>query len=120
MDMIDSMITPHLTRVTVTLPESIVRQVDARTRNRSRFILAAVEHELRRVERAELRRSLANPHPESHELAEMGLQDWADALPDENISTLIDLQGGQTVHWEPGRGWTPARPPRSHRPPRSR
>ncbi|HXC25711.1 MAG TPA: hypothetical protein VNU46_07330 [Gemmatimonadaceae bacterium] len=99
------MIIPHLTRITITLPEGVVRQVDARTHNRSRFILAAVERELRRAERAALRRSLANPHPESAELAEAGLQDWANALPDEEVSDLVDMNTGQAVHWEPGRGW---------------
>lgn len=113
--MINRMIIPNLTRVTITLPEGIVREVDARTNNRSRFILTAVERELRRAERSELRRSLNNPHPESVELAEAGLQDWADSLPDEKVSDLIDMDAGRAVTWKPMVGWKSAKQPKSAR-----
>jgi len=45
-------------RITITLPEALVERIDRLERNRSRFIADAVERELRRRLRAELRRSL--------------------------------------------------------------
>ncbi len=48
--------------VTVTLRHDLVREIDRREKNRSR-------------RREELRRSLDNPHPESAELAEQGLEE---------------------------------------------
>ena len=59
-------------RVTVTLPNHLVRDIDRREKNRSKFVAEAVRHELDRRRRAELRRSLQNPHSESAELAEQG------------------------------------------------
>ena len=57
-------------RVTLTLPNDLVRDIDRRENNRSKFVAEAVRHELDRRRRAELRRSLQNPHPESAALAE--------------------------------------------------
>ena len=45
-------------RVTVTLPNDLVRDIDRRENNRSKFVAEAVRHELDRRRRAELRRSL--------------------------------------------------------------
>jgi hypothetical protein len=104
--MIISMIIPNLARVTVTLPQALVQEMDARTKNRSRFILVAVERELRRAARAELRRSLASPHPESAELAEAGLADWAASLPVDEAADLVDLRAGRRIRWISGRGWS--------------
>jgi Arc/MetJ-type ribon-helix-helix transcriptional regulator len=56
-------------RVTVTLPNDLVRDIDRREKNRSKFVAEAVRHELDRRRRKELGRSLQNPHPESAELA---------------------------------------------------
>jgi hypothetical protein len=91
-------------RVTVTLPEEIVRDIDHREKNRSKFILVAVQNELERRKREELQRSLQNPHPESHEVAEMGLSEWAGqkAAGDED---LLDLSAGRKVLWSAGKGW---------------
>ena len=69
-------------RVTVTLPNDLVRDNDRQEKNRSKFIAEAVRHELERRRRAELRRSLENPHSESAELAEQGLEEWARGLPE--------------------------------------
>ncbi len=52
-------------RVTVILPNDLVRAIDRREKNRSKFVAEAVRNELDRRRRAELRRSLHNPHPES-------------------------------------------------------
>ncbi len=54
-------------RVTVTLPNDLVGEIDRREKNRSKFIAEAVRNELDRRRRDELRRSLDNPHPESAE-----------------------------------------------------
>jgi metal-responsive CopG/Arc/MetJ family transcriptional regulator len=54
----------NVERVTVTLPKDLVRDIDRREKNRSRFIAEAVHRELDRRRREELRRSLENPHAE--------------------------------------------------------
>jgi hypothetical protein len=91
-------------RVTVTIPEEIVRDIDRRERNRSRFILRAVQNELERHRKEELRRSLRTPHPESKHLAQTGIGDWIGSLP-EGDADLVDLKAGEGVRWVPGQGW---------------
>lgn len=93
-------------RVTVTLPEDVVREIDRRERNRSRFVMEAVKRELARRRREELRQSLANPHAESEALADAGLAEWARGLPEESASDMLDLGGGRAVRWIPGQGWS--------------
>ena len=90
-------------RVTVTLPSEL--------------------RELHRRRRAELHRSLRHPHPESRDLAELGLRAWAKDLPNEDSASLVNPKSGKGVRWQSGRGWiksasrrttavdTPARPP---------
>jgi hypothetical protein len=92
-------------RVTVTLPNDLVRDIDRREKNRSKFIAEAVRHELERRRRVELRRSLANPHSESVELAGQGLDEWTRGLPDEDTEALVDCSAGKAVRWVPGEGW---------------
>jgi len=96
-------------RVTVTLPHDLVRDIDRREKNRSKFVVEAVRHELDRRRRAELRRSLENPHPESAELAEEGLQEWMRSLPEEDAEALVDSSAGKPVRWVPGEGWVEER-----------
>lgn len=95
-------------RVTVTLPADVVRDIDRLERNRSKFILDAVRHELDPRRREELQRSLENAHPESEQLAEAGFDEWVRSLPDETVSELVDLRAGTPVRWIPGEGWTEA------------
>lgn len=92
-------------RVTVTLPNDLVRDIDRREKNRSRFIAEAVRRELDRRRRDELRRSLENPHPESREFAEQGFEEWSGGLPDEDAEALVDSSAGKAVEWVPGSGW---------------
>src|SRR5712691_4854721 len=92
-------------RVTVTLPNDLVRDIDRREKNRSKFVAEAVRHELDRRRRAELRRSLQNPHPESAELAEQGLEEWTRSLPEEDTAVLVDSSVGKPVRWVSGEGW---------------
>ena len=92
-------------RVTVTLPDDLVRDIDRREKNRSKFVAEAVRRELDRRRRDELRRSLENPHPESTELAEQGLEEWSRGLPDEDAEALVDGSAGKAVRWVPGEGW---------------
>jgi Arc/MetJ-type ribon-helix-helix transcriptional regulator len=96
-------------RVTVTLPNDLVRDIDRREKNRSRFIAEAVRRELDRRRREELRRSLENPHPESHEFAELGFDEWSRGLPDEDAAALVDSSAGKAVEWVPGSGWVEVR-----------
>lgn len=74
------------------------------TKNRSRFILDAVRHELERQRREELRQSLQNPHEESAQVAELGIQDWCTGLPDD--SDLVDAASGRAVRWSADEGWS--------------
>jgi Arc/MetJ-type ribon-helix-helix transcriptional regulator len=92
-------------RVTVTLPAEVVRDIDSRDENRSKFVLEAVRHELRRRRREDLHRSLRNPHPESAAMAEAGFEEWANGLPAEKADELVDRSSGTPVRWRPGKGW---------------
>lgn len=92
-------------RVTVTLPSDLVRDIERREKNRSKFVAEAVRNELDRRRREELRRSLHSPHPESAELAEQGLEEWTRGLPEEDTESLIDSKQGTPVRWVPGEGW---------------
>ena len=96
---------PTVERVTVTLPADVVRDIDRRDKNRSKFVAEAVSHELDRRRRDELRLSLENPHPESVELAEQGLDEWSRSLPIEDSESLVDYSAGTPVRWIPGEGW---------------
>lgn len=90
-------------RVTVTIRTDLLEEIDQVERNRSRFIAEAVEHELRRRRHAALLQSVANPHPETAALADIGLGDWVRDLPEED--NLVDLAAGTPVRWVDGRGW---------------
>ena len=91
-------------RVTVTLPAELVRGIDRLERNRSRFITEAVERELVRRRRAQLRRSLSNPHAEVGELADAGVAAWGASLPSGD-DDLLDASAGRAVRWVEGQGW---------------
>ncbi|MDH3524043.1 MAG: hypothetical protein OES32_10695 [Acidobacteriota bacterium] len=91
-------------RVTVTLPPAVVREIDLRDRNRSRFILEAVEHEIESRRRQELLVSIVEPHPRSEEIAEAGLGEWG-ALASPGDEDLLDPAAGTAVRWRPGEGW---------------
>jgi hypothetical protein len=91
-------------RVTVTLPADLVAKIDQLERNRSRFIVEAVEHELAQRRQDALLQSVRNPHPESAELVDMGLSEWISDLPSDE--TLVDASGGTPVRWIEGQGWT--------------
>ena len=96
-------------RVTVTLPDDLVRDIDRREKNRSKFVAEAVRRELDRRRRTDLLRSLQNPHPESTGLAEQGLEEWSRGLPDENAEALVDSSAGKQVRWVAGEGWVEVR-----------
>ena len=96
---------PNVARVTVTLPDDLVRDIDRCEKNRSKFVAEAVHRELDRRRRAELRRSFENPHPSSAELAEQGLEEWSCALPEEDTGALVDNSARKDVRWVPGEGW---------------
>ena len=91
-------------RVTVTLPEEIIRDIDKQERNRSRFVLQAVRHELERRQKEELRRSLRKPHQDSDDIAQAGFDEWVEGLP-EGDEDLVDIETGESVRWVPGKGW---------------
>ena len=95
----------RIERVTVSLPEELLRDMDRLEKNRSKFVAEAVRRELDRRRRAELRRSLENPHPESAEFCEQGIEEWSLGLPDEDAEALIDSNAGKAVRWVPGEGW---------------
>jgi hypothetical protein len=95
----------NVERVTITLPDDLIKDIDRQEKNRSRFIAEAVRRELDRRRREELRRSLRNPHPESADLAEQGLEEWSRTLPEEDVESILDSSAGRAVRWEPGKGW---------------
>jgi Arc/MetJ-type ribon-helix-helix transcriptional regulator len=95
----------RIERVTVTLPDNLVRDIGRREKNRSKFVAEAVRRELDRRRRTELRRSLQNPHTESTELADQGLGQWSHGLPEEGAEALVDRSAGRAVRWIPGEGW---------------
>ena len=92
-------------RVTVTLPERIIDEIDFLESNRSRFIAEAAQRELLRRRRKELRRSLSHPHPETLSNEEMGIQDWGDSSGADD-EALVDSAAGHDLRWKPGKGWT--------------
>jgi hypothetical protein len=96
---------PSVERVTVTLPNDLVRDIDRREKNRSKFVVEAVRRELDRRRRVELRRSLENPHPDISELAEKGIEEWSRGLPEEDAEALVESGAGKAVRWAPGEGW---------------
>ena len=100
---------PVIERVTITLPNELLKDIDRREKNRSKFVVEAVRRELDRRRRAELRRSLQNPHFESVELAERGLDEWSRGLPEEDAEKLVSNRGHKTIRWVPGKGWMEAR-----------
>ena len=101
-------------RVTVTLPNDLVRDIDRREKKRSKFVAEAVRNELDRRRRAELRRSLDNPHPESAELAGQGLEEWTRAacprkMPRRSLTaTLASRFGGSPARagWRGASEWS--------------
>jgi Arc/MetJ-type ribon-helix-helix transcriptional regulator len=96
---------PSVGRVTVTLPEDLLRDIDRREKNRSKFVAEAVRRELDRRRRLELQRSLQSPHTETALLAEQGLEEWSRGLPVEDHGALLDSKAGRAVRWVPGEGW---------------
>ncbi len=85
----------------VTFPMDLVRDIDRREKNRSKFVAEAVRHELDLRRREELRRSLQNPHPEIAEHADVGLEARTRSLPE----ALVDNCAGDPVRWVPAEGW---------------
>jgi hypothetical protein len=92
-------------RVTVTLPETIVEEIDRWEKNRSKFVYEAAERELERRRRQELERSLRYPHPESHLVAEAGIEEWGEGWPEKD-EALVDPSDGRPVRWTPEDGWS--------------
>ena len=73
------------------------------TPRRSRSVRRPGQHELDRRRRDALLQSLSSPHPETTELADMGLADWTSDLPTDE--GLVDPRGGTAVRWIEDRGW---------------
>jgi len=95
----------NVERVTVTLPDDLVRDIDRREKNRSKFVADAVRRELDRRRRDELRLSLRNPHSESAAFEIRDLREWFRGLPDEDTEALVDSDAAKAVRWVPGEGW---------------
>ena len=91
-------------RVTVTLPDELVAEIDRWEANRSRFVLVAAERELEARRQAALELSLNNPHAESFQVAEAGIEDW-DSGWSADDEQLLDEASGRSVRWEAEEGW---------------
>lgn len=96
-------------RVTVTLPDDLVRDIDRQEKNRSKFVAEAVRRELDRRRRAELHKSLRHPNTDSTMSADQGLAEWMRGLPDEDTEALVDSSAGTPIRWKPGKGWVERR-----------
>jgi hypothetical protein len=96
-------------RITITLPPELVSEIDRRERNRSRFVLDAVRREIHRRRREELRRSLENPHLETSELADAGLEEWGARGAAAEDASLLDPSAGKAIRWVKDRGWVDKR-----------
>jgi len=94
----------RMKRVTVTLPDEVVEEIDRWEKNRSRFVLEASLKELEHRRREELERSLANPHTESEWVAEQGLEEWGAGVVSDD-EDLLDSHSGQRIRWTPDEGW---------------
>jgi len=92
-------------RVTVTLPDAIVEEIDRWEKNRSKFVLEATERELDLRRTHELERSLRNPHPESHQVAEAGIQEWGEGWTTDDQG-LVDPSEGTPIRWTVEGGWS--------------
>ena len=92
-------------RVTVTLPDDVVDEIDRWEKNRSRFVLEASLRELELRRREQLERSLRSPHPESALVAEEGLEEWGRGMGGDDEG-LVDASAGQQVRWAPDSGWS--------------
>jgi len=100
---------PASSRVTITLPTEILSEIDRGDKNRSRFILEAVQREIVRRKKEALQRSLTQPHPDSQALESADLQAWFQA-GEGDASELLDFNEGVEVHWIPGTGWMQGHP----------
>jgi len=92
-------------RVTITLPDDLLRDIDRLEKNRSKFVGDAVRRELERRRRMALHRSLDNSRSETPLIEEEGLEEWARGLPEEDTEALVDSAAGKTVRWAAGEGW---------------
>ena len=91
-------------RVSITLPEDIVNEIDRWETNRSRFVLVATQRELELRRRQALERSLKNPHPESSGVAEVGIEEWGSGRQ-KGDDDLLGSHTGRAVRWNPDAGW---------------
>jgi len=91
-------------RVTVTLPEELVNEIDRWEANRSRFVLVAAERELEARRQEALELSLNNPHVESFQVAEAGIEDWDSGWTADD-EALVDKSAGRSIRWVPEEGW---------------
>ena len=96
-------------RLTVTLPEEMVREIEEHESNRSRFVQRAVARELDRLRLEKLQQSLDNPHVDSDTVAEVGFSEWAE-LGAEADQDLLDTEAGTDVVWDSDHGWVEAVP----------
>ena len=101
--MIESMIIP-MKRVTITLPDELVSEIDRWESNRSRFVLIAAERELEARRREALELSLGNPHTESLQVADEAIEDWDYGWTSDD-EDVVDHAAGRSVRWEPKLGW---------------
>jgi hypothetical protein len=91
-------------RVTVTLPDDVVEEIDRREKNRSRFVLEAALRELEARRREEFELSLSSPHPDSGRVAEAGMREWGLGVSPGD-QDLVESAGGTLVRWTPDEGW---------------
>jgi hypothetical protein len=48
---------------------------------------------------------MENPHRETVELAEQGMEEWSRGLPEEVAGAPVDSRAGTDIRCAPGEGW---------------
>lgn len=91
-------------RVTVTLPEELLAEMDQQAENRSLFVAEAVRAELQRRRRERLQQALQEPHSESEAMANCGFEEWV-SMAGSDDESLLDPKLLRPVRWVPGQGW---------------
>ena len=100
---------PGVDRVTVTLPNDLVREIDRREKNRSKFIAEAVRNELDRRRRDELTGRWTTPTPRVLNSPSRDLRSGRAAYPRKMPRHSSTVNAGRPIRWVSGEGWVEGR-----------
>lgn len=95
----------HGQRISVSLPEELVNEIDRSAPDRDSFVAEAVKHELTRRQKDGLQASLEYPHAKTLLVAEAPLCEWPEGVPADEWSDVLDEDSGEEIRWVEGKGW---------------